>query len=168
MTLAQSDATPEPAWVHGHPHEPNPTPPPGDGAFLLISPEGVQERIAVERLQTLPYREVAECYIVSTGHGKSGPFVFGGVALHDLLSACLAKSAPWRHIDVISADGFGARLQPEEVLAAPPHRPILLAYARDGSLMSRQAGLVRLIVPSETNDALKQVKWIERIVVAPL
>lgn len=168
MTPAHPEATQEPAWVHGHPHEPNPTPPPGDGAFLLLSPKGTQEWIAVERLRTLPYTEVAECYIVSTGHGKSGPFVFGGVALHDLLSACLPKAERWRHIDVISADGFGARLQPEEVLTAPPQRPILLAYARDGALMTRQAGLVRLIVPSETNDALKQVKWIERIVVAPL
>jgi hypothetical protein len=29
--------------------------------------------------------------------------------------------------------------------------------------MTREQGLVRLIVPSEENDALRQVKWVARI-----
>ena len=33
----------------------------------------------------------------------------------------------------------------------------------DGQPLTRDAGLVRLIVPSETDDALRQVKWISHI-----
>jgi len=33
----------------------------------------------------------------------------------------------------------------------------------DGATLTRAQGLVRLIVPSETDDALRQVKWVGRI-----
>jgi hypothetical protein len=38
-----------------------------------------------------------------------------------------------------------------------------LSYAIDGTPLTRAQGLVRLIVPSETDDALRQVKWVQRI-----
>ncbi|MFO7634271.1 MAG: molybdopterin-dependent oxidoreductase [Caldilinea sp.] len=165
MSAAHQHAGEEPAWVHGHPHEPNPAPPRGDGAITFVLPDGSEERLPVDFLRSLPYTTVADCYIVSTGHGTSGPFIFGGVTLRELLAALLPAGLEWRYVDVISGDGFGVRLQPEEVQAAPAGRPVLLACTLDGATLTRRAGLVRLIVPSEIDDALKQVKWIERIVV---
>ena len=63
---------------------------------------------------------------------------------------------------MVSADGFGNRVLARE-LPQPPARPILLATHIDGQPLTRQAGLVRLIVPNETDDALRQVKWVARI-----
>ena len=71
--------------------------------------------------------------------------------------------APWSEVEVISADGFGNRVVKEELLEPDPAGPILLAYAIDGRTMSREEGLVRLVVPSERDDALRQVKWVGRI-----
>jgi len=68
----------------------------------------------------------------------------------------------WSEAEVISGDGFGTRLTVDEVQGAVK-RPILLATAIDGQPLSRAAGLVRLVVPSETDDALKQVKWVGRV-----
>jgi hypothetical protein len=64
-------------------------------------------------------------------------------------------------VDVLSADGFGNRVVIEELESESGGRPILLATKRDGKPITRAEGLVRLIVPSETDDALRQVKWIE-------
>ncbi len=50
-------------------------------------------------------------------------------------------------------------------LAAEGERPSLLAYIKDGVSLTRAQGLVRLIVPSETDDALRQVKWVGRIII---
>jgi DMSO/TMAO reductase YedYZ molybdopterin-dependent catalytic subunit len=44
-------------------------------------------------------------------------------------------------------------------------RPVLLAYMLDGAPLARGQGLVRLIVPSETDDALRQVKWLATITI---
>lgn len=121
--------------------------------------------ITLERLHSHPQTEVGDCYIVSTGHGTSGPFRFRGVALAALLAGALAPDLPWQAVDVVSADGFGARLTRVQVEQAAPARPPLLATALDGAPMTRAQGLVRLIVPTETDDALLQVKWVERIVV---
>lgn len=152
----------EPAWVHGHSHAPNPHPPPGDATMRWLA-AGQERLLTPEFLTILPRVEVAGCFIVSTGHGASGPFTFGGVALRDLLAVLLPADYTWRHVDVVSADGFGTRLTPEEVLSAPAEYPVLLADTLDGAPLTRAAGLVRLIVPGETDDALKQVKWIARI-----
>ncbi len=155
----------EPDWVHGHPHEPNPAPPSDDVTITLTLPGGQAQRLTVETLQSLPFTTVPDCTIVSTGHGASGPFTFGGVTLQALLSAFLPVDANWQFVDVVSGDGFGARLQREEVLDDAGGRPVLLAYMLDGAALSREAGLVRLIAPIETDDALKQVKWVAQIVV---
>lgn len=164
MTHAEHAAA-EPAWLHGHPHEPNPVPPSTDATITLSLPDGKSIHLTVDALRALPFITVPDCTIVSTGHGASGPFTFGGVTLQALLSAFLPVDANWQFVDVVSGDGFGARLQREEVLDDAGGRPVLLAYMLDGAALSREAGLVRLIAPIETDDALKQVKWVAQIVV---
>lgn len=149
-----------------HSHDPNPEPPSPDPTFILGAPggEGPRRRhvtVSVDDLRTLPTTYVPDCYIVSTGHGTSGPFTFGGVRLLDLVTHYV--SAPWSEVEVISADGFGNRVFREELENPDPAGPILVAHTIDGRPMTREEGLVRLIVPSEKDDALRQVKWIGRI-----
>lgn len=144
-----------------HRHDPNPQPPHDDPAFTLHAPGGKTWRITTSKLHALPRSHVAGCYIVSTGHGISGPFTFGGVRLIDLLDAYMTE--PWDNVGVISADGFGNRVFRHELQNPDPAGPILLATTQDGTPLDRASGLVRLIVPSERDDALRQVKWIARI-----
>lgn len=161
----------EPPWLHGHAHEPNLAPPPGDGSFVVavsLPGSGLAEQVwQIADLRRLPYTQLDDCYIVSTGHGTSGPFRFGGARLEDLLTAAGGADLRWRHVDLVSADGFGTRLTPGD-LAASAHRPPLLAYELDGAPLTRSRGLVRLIMPTETDDALRQVKWLARIEIAGL
>ena len=101
-----------------HSHDPNPTPPGDDPGFSLRWAD--QELfLTPEELNEMPFVAVADCYIVSTGHPMSGPFIFYGVPL--------------------------------------------LALEIDGRPLSRAQGLVRLVVPGETDDALRQVKWVSEI-----
>lgn len=161
MAGAMPDA--EPAWLHGHAHEPNPVAPAGDGDFLVTFDGSTVHHFTVEALRRLPFSQVADCYIVSTGHGASGPFIFGGVRLSHLLAAVLPETPTWRTLDVVSADGFGVRLTRADLADTLDDRPILLACQLDGTPLTRARGLVRLIVPSEVDDALRQVKWVSRI-----
>ncbi len=78
----------------------------------------------------------------------------------------LPPNTPWSQVEVVSADGFGNRVLADELRRATS-RPIILATNINGQPMSRQQGLVRLIVPSETDDALRQVKWVGRVTVLP-
>ena len=159
----------DPVWLHGHPHDPNPAPPSTDATITLRVPSGDENTLAVDDLRALPTTTARGCYIVSTGHGTSGPFDFAGVHLRDLLAAHNlldgSSQSAWQHVDVISADGFGNRVQRAELAADTTGEPtlVLLAHTLDGAPMPRTEGLVRLIVPSETDDALRQVKWIARI-----
>lgn len=150
----------EPEWLHKHAHEPNPGPPSDDASFTVTMPGGNERIITVEDLAALPQSTVPECYIVSTGHGTSGPFTFSGVRLDDFVESIVPAGVAWRELYVISADGFGNRVFTDELAE---DRLFLLATHVDGKPLSRDAGLVRLIVPSETDDALRQVKWISRI-----
>lgn len=157
----------DPAWLHGHPHDPNPAPPSTDAIIVLKTSNG-DTVLSVDDLRALPTTTARNCYIVSTGHGTSGPFDFAGVHLRDLLAAHNLLDGAWDHVDVISADGFGNRVQRAEVAPREENDEsepllILLAHTLDGTPMSREQGLVRLIVPSETDDALRQVKWVVRI-----
>ena len=145
-----------------HSHEPNPSPPSPDPSFNLVLPNGRDIRISPADLATLPQTAVPACFIVSTGHGTSGPFTFGGVTLADFVAAY--NSGSWSAAEVISGDGFGNRVLAEEVLGEHVKRPILLATHQDGRPLTREEGLVRLIVPGEVDDALRQVKWIAQIV----
>jgi hypothetical protein len=144
-----------------HSHEPNPHPPNLDPAFRLTVPGGVDWQITPADLATLPQTAVADCYIVSTGHGTSGPFTFGGVTLADLVAAYFNGS--WLRAEIVSADGFGNRVLAKEVQPASSEPPILVATHIDARPMTREEGLVRLIVPGERDDALRQVKWISVI-----
>lgn len=153
----------EPAWLHPHVHEPNPAPPSADPSFTLARLDGTTApnttAIQVADLATLPQQHARDCYIVSTGHGTSGPFHFSGVTLPDLFAAHAIDT--WTHADVISADGFGTRVYHTELPTIT--RPILLALTCNGEPLTREQGLVRLIVPHEKDDALRQVKWVVRI-----
>lgn len=140
-----------------HSHDPNLETPPGDGAFMLHLPDGAQRPVTVAELRALPPTAVANCFIVSTGHGTSGPFTFGGVTLADFVAACWPE--PFLEVEVVSADGFGNRVLAAELHTAAAE-PILLALERDGRPLTRAQGLVRMIVPAERDDALRQVKWI--------
>jgi len=155
-----------PIWAHKHVHEPNPQPPSSEPTLQLIAPTGQITHITVEALRALPLVAVNNCYIVSTGHGRSGPFTFVGARLLDLVQQELGAATSWSTLDVISADGFGTRVQRTE-LQTSAERPFLLSYALNDQPLTRAQGLVRLIVPSETDDALRQVKWVAEIRVYP-
>ena len=148
-----------------HAHDPNPDPPSHDSAFVFVQPDGKQTQVTVENLQSLPFTSIPNCYIVSTGHGTSGPFTFGGVTLLDFIQSQLSPDIAWSQVEVISADGFGNRVFAEELLEPDPAGPALLSLTIDNQAMTRRQGLVRMIVPSEKNDALRQVKWVGKIVV---
>jgi hypothetical protein len=119
--------------------------------------------VTVSDLDALPQKQVANCYIVSTGHGTSGPFTFTGVSLLDFVQAQVEEGVVWSTVEVISADSFGTRIQADELRQPHPAGPILLGTGLEGRPMTRAEGLVRLIVPSELDDALRQVKWVGQI-----
>jgi DMSO/TMAO reductase YedYZ molybdopterin-dependent catalytic subunit len=110
-------------------------------------------------LQELPQTTVADCYIVSTEHGTSGPFAFTGVTLRDFAQVYVAGQ--WSQMEVVSGDGFGCRVWAAEAGEA------LLAWEIDGRPLTRREGLVRLIVPAERDDALRQVKWVGEVRIRP-
>ena len=143
-----------------HSHEPNPQPPGGDPTIRFEFPTRAETLIAVADLLRLPQVVLADCFIVSTGHGTSGPFTFGGPTLLSVIEAQVDTSTSWSQVEVVSADGFGTRIERAELLRPTDSRPIILACQLNGAVLTRQQGLVRLIVPSEHDDALRQVKWI--------
>lgn len=144
-----------------HAHDPNPEPPSDDPSFVLRQPSGDEQRLTVGDLKRIRPVAVPNCYIVSTGHGTSGPFTFGGAQLLDVIRHYV--DGPWSQVEVVSADDFGNRIFREELINPDPGGPILLAFTVDGREMTREQGLVRLIVPSERDDALRQVKWVGEI-----
>jgi hypothetical protein len=146
-----------------HPHDPAPSPPSDDPTFRLLLPDGRVQMVMMADLRRLPQALATGCFIVSTGHGTSGPFAFGGALLRDLLAAHLSPEEAWTQVEVVGEDGFGARLHRQELEPIGGPGPILLAYVIDGVAMRRRQGLVRLIVPGENDDALKQVKWVSTV-----
>ena len=147
-----------------HAHEPNPAPPTADPTIRVTLPNGRIRPVTLDELLRFPETAVSNCYIVSTGHGTSGPFTFSGARLRDFVLEMTTES--WTQVEVVSADGFGNRVMHDE-LSEEVARPILLATRIDGVLLDRAAGLVRLIVPQETDDALRQVKWVREIRIRP-
>lgn len=145
-----------------HAHDPNPAPAITDPTLTLTRPDGISVKVTPDDLANLPQQSISDCTIVSTGHGTSGPFCFGGVTLFDLITTYGVEQ--WQHADVISADNFGTRILYQEAIDAnATARPILLATHCDGAPLTRDQGLIRLIVPQETDDALRQVKWLAQI-----
>ncbi len=153
--------SPVPLEPHGH--DPNPNPPSDDPTFFLNLADGKKAKIAVQSLQHLSRTTLTNCTIVSTGHGTSGPFAFSGVTLNYLISAYNPKKSDWDLVEVISGDGFGTRILKEELLNRQLVNSIILADSIDSRPMTREQGLIRLIFPGETDDALRQVKWVKNI-----
>jgi hypothetical protein len=146
-----------------HSHDPNPDPPDDNPDFVLLLPDLTAVTVTVDQLRAMPQTSVGHCFIVSTGHGTTGPFEFSGVALLDLIAEHAGRGMKWSTAEVTSADGFGTRLWREELTGGTPDHPVVLSHTVNGQPMTRRQGLVRLIVPSETDDALRQVKWVGRI-----
>lgn len=144
-----------------HSHEPNPAPPSDNPSFELVGANGRSQTITVQELQQLPVTSVPNCFIVSTGHGTSGPFTFTGATLLDFATHFCQQG--WVELEVVSADGFGNRVFADELQQPDPAGLILLAYEMNGRPLTREEGLVRMIVPSEKYDALRQVKWVGEI-----
>lgn len=140
-------------------HDPNPAPPSPDPAFTLITTAGQSHILTPDDLSRLPQSHSRPFYIVTTSHGTAGPFIFSGVTLLDLLQQFSPLPAQFQ-LEAISGDGFGTRIEGQELRHPHANGPILLATHRDGQILTRPQGLVRLIVPSETDDALRQVKWL--------
>ncbi|MEZ4592821.1 MAG: molybdopterin-dependent oxidoreductase [Chloroflexota bacterium] len=157
--MSPHDETADPLQPHSH--EPNPATPGEDPSFVLVGVNGRSRTITVQDLQLLAKTSVGNCTIVSTGHGSSGPFTFSGVTLLDFVNHFCKET--WSQLEVISADGFGNRVFAEELHQPDPAGPILLAYEMDGEPLTRKQGLVRMIVASERDDALRQVKWVGEI-----
>jgi hypothetical protein len=154
-------SSPDP--LNPHSHEPSPIPPSNDPIFELSLPDGQEINIDIQSLQGLHRTTLRDCYIITTGHGTTGPFAFSGVSLIQFIASYIYDHKSWNHVEVISGDGFGTRILKEELLSQGPAKPIVIADTLDRRPMTRKEGLVRLIVPGETDDALRQVKWIARI-----
>ncbi len=138
-----------------HAHHNNSHPPSDDSTWTLCLPDGQQLAITLEALRAWPAFTLP-AYWLTTDHGVHGPYQATGVMLRDLIA--WHWPGGWTQVEVISADGYGNRLWREEVTEAA--EPPLLCYAWDGQLLSRGQGLVRLVVPSEKGNALRQVKWV--------
>lgn len=149
--------------LHPHSHDPNPEPPSGDTSFGLTLVNGRSYVLTLADLAQLPQTAVGNILIVSTGHGTSGPFTFHGVTLLDLLRSRMDVDAAPFTVEVISADGFGNRVTSHELHTPDAAGTILLATGLDGRSLTRQQGAVRMIVPNEKDDALRQVKWVGQI-----
>lgn len=146
-------------WIPPHSHDPNPVPPNNDPALMLHTGSEIV-RLTPCELASFPQFMLPHCYIVSTGHGTTGPFTFQGIRIIDLVTR-YAKFE-WARVDIISDDGFGTRLL-RRALETMGDRPAILALMINGRPLRRDEGLVRLVVPDEKEDALQQVKWVSEI-----
>lgn len=141
-----------------HAHENNATPPSADPTWQLRLPDGRRRAITLEEMQRWPSFTLP-AYWLTTDHGVHGPYRATGVTLWDVIAR--HWDGAWTQVEVVSADGYGNRLWRAEITEAA--EPPLLCYAWDGQLLTRPQGLVRLVVPSEKGNALRQVKWVEMV-----
>lgn len=131
---------------------------PGENTSIgLFINEEQTATLTLDSLATYPQRALTYSY--TTDHGPHGPYVLRGVALSGVISAEILPRIT--EIEVISADGFGNRIYANELHDS--ERPILLCTHSNGQPLSRQHGLIRLVVPSETDNALRQIKWVATI-----
>ena len=136
-----------------HSHNNNELPPNDDPTLTVIRPNNKRTTYTLTTLATLPQSQLT--YSFATDHGIHGPYLLSGVALRDLVG-----DAVFSEIEVVSADGFGNRIFAAEL---GEDRPILLCTHSDGQPLQRKNGLVRLVVPSEIDNALRQIKWVNLI-----
>lgn len=146
-----------------HSHDNNPQPPHNDPTITLHGPAGQTTIITLPALLSAYPPAVIPAYRYTTDHGQHGPYRLEGVRLLDLVEQEIGRDVAWREVAVVSADGFGNRLTRAELMAAD--EPVLLCTRADGRPLSRRHGLVRLVVPSERDNALRQIKWVEVITV---
>lgn len=142
-------------------HEPHPFPPSGNADLRVTGPDLKPLVFAVADLRRLPAIAQTDCFIVSTGHGASGPFRFEGPTLATLAFHC--GITDFAGVRVAGGDGFFTLLTAPETTEARTGSTAMLALTRDGMALTREQGLVRLVVPTEKRDALKQIKWVSHI-----
>ncbi len=154
FSMGHSESSPRSHIPHSHP--------PGKNPSLRITVPGMESIcLGIDALSALPALEQTDCYIVSTGHGTSGPFRFAGPTLAALASRC--GIAEFESVRVTSGDRFFTILTAQEVALSHPGSAVMLALYLDGHPLTREQGLVRLIVPTEKRDALKQIKWVSHL-----
>ncbi|MGB1253041.1 MAG: molybdopterin-dependent oxidoreductase [Candidatus Promineifilaceae bacterium] len=136
-----------------HSHDNNLTPPDADESITLIDPDNNTTRFTLQALAALPQSQLI--YSFATDHGTHGPYQLSGVALR-----MLVDGVDFQEVEVISTDGFGNRIFVQELAEG---QPILLCTHSDGRPLDRKNGLIRLVVPSETDNALRQIKWVTTI-----
>ncbi|MCA9838979.1 MAG: molybdopterin-dependent oxidoreductase [Trueperaceae bacterium] len=141
-------------------HHNNTTPPSANTDIIIDLPDN-EHHLRLENLIEDYPQSVIEGYTYVTNHGVHGPHRLEGVSLLDLIPETLVD---WQTIEVISTDGFSNTLSKEELLSAK--EPIMLYHSIGGERLEHKHGLVRLVVPTETDNALRQIKWVKRIVVS--
>lgn len=144
-----------------HSHDNNPEPPDEDSTLRLVGPAGEETHVELAALLADFPRAVIPAYTYTTDHGRHGPYRLEGVSLRDFIERLHGLNG-WHSVAVISADGFGNRVNRAEILAVKGD-PILLCTHAGGEVLPRRFGLVRLVVPSETDNALRQIKWVRWI-----
>lgn len=145
-----------------HSHDNNPEPPYIDPTMILMGPDGRQKTISLADLMADYEQTTIPAYTYMTDHGMHGPYKLEGVGLMDLINQELGAAAEWHEVEVISADEFGNRLYRHELVPAD-FPPVLLCHRSNNDQLRRIQGLVRLVVPSETDNALRQIKWVREI-----
>ena len=140
-----------------HSHDNNVIIPDDPVTLLLTIGDLTLHEISLEALARYPQSSLI--YRYTTDHGPQGPYTLSGVALEDIIPAGFTESL--HEVEAISADGFGNRIDSAEIFDRD--KRILLCTHSDGEPLSRQHGLIRLVVPSETDNALRQIKWVKTI-----
>lgn len=143
-----------------HSHDNNESPPDNNLDLVLTRPDGSITEIPAATLDNYPQAVIPQ-YEYTTDHGKHGPYRLTGVALYDLIQQEVATD--WQEVEVLSADGFGNRVFRSELEQPVAAGPILLCTHSDGRPLGRAEGAIRLVVPSETDNALRQIKWVHEI-----
>lgn len=146
--------------LQAHRHDNNTTVPSADPTITLHLPDGTRHALDLDRLARLPATTLPDHWI-ATDHGTHGPYQLAGVALIDVVRAYSAQ--PFDNVAVISADGYGNRVWAAELLQPAAAGPVLLCTHSNGAPLSRRHGLVRLVVPSERDNALRQIKWVATV-----
>lgn len=141
-----------------HSHNNNTRPPSDNNTDIILSTSLTQRLLTIDNLYRYPQTIINYSYV--TDHGIHGPYQLEGVALYDLITSNERQATS--HIDVISADGYQNQITIDEVTATMDN-PIMLCLTTDGQPLSIAHGLIRLVVPSEKSDALRQIKWVRQI-----
>lgn len=137
-----------------------------DTASIHIVRKGCDTWITVERLHTLPVREVS----VVERDGNSA--TYQGAWLAEVLdlgcdsTARLDKHGTLRAVVKITAvDGFTAVVAMAETVDAFREQPVMLAWSRNGSSLSERHGPLQLVVPGDLKPGrnVRQVKLLEVI-----